>query len=368
MLTAPRTTLLKLLTGTAVAVALLGGAEGLLRMLLGPPPPPVVVFSGLEPHEEYFTVEDGMVTARYQSRDPFPPWPAAVEHPRTAVIGGSSVHERSAGVAAEQQFPALIEAATGISTLNLGSPALDSHDLTRIVEALLEFQIDTLVVYTGHNDFGNTYFNQRYGNISAGISARAQAGMEHLQLFCQLRRVLAPLSQAAAAGPDTVPGKAPMINRTQWWAALRYLESNLRRIVWMSQQAGVSVLLVTPVSALARPPASQRCPEEGPCSMKLWRSARSVYESDPEAAEALMRKARDYDPIPMRAPSQAVDAVRRVASEEGVPLIDADRDLPRRGPLSAPADSLFYDHVHFTAEGHAAMADLITSALRTEQN
>jgi hypothetical protein len=37
---ARRIPLLKLIAGVAVAVAVLGGAEGLLRVLLGPPPPP----------------------------------------------------------------------------------------------------------------------------------------------------------------------------------------------------------------------------------------------------------------------------------------------------------------------------------------
>ena len=367
MRAASRSSLLKLLSGVAVALVMLGGAEALLRVLLGPPPPPVVVVSGLEAHETLFTVDAGEVTVYYQRRDPLPPWPAAVEHRRMAVIGGSSVHERSAGVKPEDQFPALIERATGIDTLNLGSPALDSHDLVRIVEELLAFQIDTLIVYTGHNDFGNTYFNKRYGNVSAGLSARAQAGMERFQLFCQLRRVLVPHEQSAA-GPSTLRGHAHAISRTQWWTALRYLESNLRRIVWMGQQANVEVLLVTPVSALARPPAAQHCPEEGPCSMELWRSARALYASDPARAEALMRQARDHDPIPMRAPSHAADAVRRVAAEEGARLIDAERELPRHSVLAAPTEELFYDHVHFTAEGHAAMADVIASHLQTPEN
>jgi lysophospholipase L1-like esterase len=353
----------RLLAGVAVAAAVLAGAEGVLRVVLGPPPPPVVVYSGLQPHERYFSISEGMVTAEYQSRDPFPPWPAVVDHPRAAVLGGSSVHERSAGVRPAGQFPALLAERTGVDTLNLGSPAMDSHDLVRILSELLAFPPDVLIVYTGHNDFGNTYFNQRYGTLSAGLSARAQAGMERLQIFCQLRRLVAPISQSASAGPSTNNRGAP-ISRTQWWAALRYLEANLRRIVWMSRRADIPIILVTPVSALARPPAALRCVAEGPCAMEMWQSALAIKESDPEGAEALMRRARDYDGIPMRAPSQAVEAVRRVAAEEGAILVDAERDLPRHSDLDTPADDLFYDHVHFTAAGHAAMADLIAPAVQ----
>lgn len=357
----PLKPLLKLLSGLAVAVLVLTGAELMLRSVLGPPPPPVAVYSGLQPHEHYFSVEDGMVTADYQSRDPLPSWPAQVDHPRAAVIGGSSVHERSAGILAAGQFPALLEARTGIDTLNLGSPALDSHDLVRLVAELLAFPPDVLVVYTGHNDFGNTYFNQRYGNLTSGLSARAQAGMEQLQLFCQLRRLVTPALQATSAGLSTnIQGKP--ISQTQRWAAVRYLEANLRRIIWMSRRADVPVILVTPVSALNRPPAALQCVGSGPCAMTLWRAARQ--EADPVQAEALMRQARDHDGIPMRAPAMAIESIRRVASEEGVSLIDAEQLLPRHQGLNIPADDLFHDHVHFSAAGHAAMAALIAPMMQ----
>ena len=130
----------------------------------------------------------------------------------------------------------------------------------------------------------------------------------------------------------------------------------------MSRKADVPVVLITPVSALNRPPAALRCMGEGPCAMTLWRAARE--ETDPAAAEALMRRARDHDGIPMRAPALAVEAIRRVASEEGVVLIDAEQLLPRHKGLNTPADELFYDHVHFSAAGHAAMAELIAPAMQ----
>ena len=77
-----------------------------------------------------------------------------------------------------------------------------------------------------------------------------------------------------------------------------------------------------------------------------------------------MRRARDHDGIPMRAPAVAVEAIRRVASEEGASLIDAEQLLPRHQGLNIPADELFHDHVHFSAAGHAAMADLIAPAMQ----
>ena len=213
----------------------------------------------------------------------------------------------------------------------------------------------------GHNDFGNTYFNQRYGNLSAGLSARAQAGMERLQLFCQLRRMLSPLSQTTAAGPSTNIHANDQINRTQWWAALRYLESNLRRIVWMGQRVDVPVVLVTPVSALGRPPAALRCEGDADCAMGFWHAA--LEADDPADSFSLMKRARDHDAIPMRAPGAAIEAVRRVAEEEGAILVDAERNLPQDPRFPTPAASLFYDHVHFSAEGHTAMADLIAPFL-----
>ena len=345
----------KLLLGLGVAAGLLLLIEVIMRAALGPPPPPVVVYAGLQPHEQDFIEQDGMVSAAFQQIDPQPPFPAQTDAPRAAVLGGSSVHETSAGVTAEGQFPAKLAELTGIDVLNLGNPALDSHDLVRITADLRAFSMDAIVVYTGHNDMGNAWFHSRYGDLSAGLAARTQAGLEQLQLYSQLSRLLSPIAHSEATGANT--HRSPPLNATQRWAAVRYLESNLRRIVWLAAQADIPVLLVTPVSTLLRPPVSQHC-SDGPCAMKIW--SQGMRKQD----VSMLREARDRDEAPLRAPGIVTEAVRRVAAETSAVLVDAEAGLPRENRLDTPADHLFHDHIHFTQAGHDAMAAVIAPSLR----
>ena len=196
----------KLLAGMLVALLFLGGAEGLLRGLLGPPPPPVRVYRALGEHERYFQISaDGAtVSALYDAEAGIPDFPVDAGGQRVVVMGGSSVHGGSPGVEDAWEFPGRLEVLTGAETLNLGQPGLDSFDLVRMLDELLAaaVRIDVLVVYAGHNDFGNTLFENRYGTLRAGLSARALSVLGRLQLFSQLSRLLQPISGSTRRAQD----------------------------------------------------------------------------------------------------------------------------------------------------------------------
>ena len=53
-----------------------------------------------------------------------------------------------------------------------------------------------MVVYTGHNDFGNAYFQERFAGLSGGILARLRRILEHSQTYCRLRRTLSRVPKA----------------------------------------------------------------------------------------------------------------------------------------------------------------------------
>ena len=341
--------------GLLVAALALGGVELGLRVGLGPPPPPVRVYDALQDAPGWFLTNDKGVHALYQRGFSIGPFPGQVEGPRAAVIGGSSVRGGNGSLKVDGEFPALLGQRLGLPVLNLGAPGLDSHDLAALTPGLLEqAQIDLLIVYTGHNDFGNAWFQSRFGDVPGGLRARALAGLERLQLFVQLRRLLTPPAAKPLRGAAPLPWTFDRL-----WATARYLEQNLRQICFQAGRAGVPVLLVAPASDLQRAPVERRC-GDGPCAATVWESAASA---DPEARGALLRRARDLDPAPLRAPGIGVDAVRAVGrTESGVTLVDAELGLPQES--GAPARALFVDHMHFSAEGHAAMAALLEAPAR----
>ena len=357
----PRTSFIRrLLLGTAVAAFLLGSLEWGTRLTFGPTTP-VPVYSGPKAAERWLEAKGNSVYVVSQASEMantvFPTEPRA---PRIAVLGGSSVHGGS-HLDANAEFPGLIEQATGITTLNLGKPALDSHDVVQILEELLAWPLDAAVVYTGHNDFGNLFFNDRFGSLTQGLQARTQAFLERFQLFNVLKRNLqseAQGKQNITANTNETDTDLTTIGTERRTAALRYYEINLQRMVWLTRRAGVPLILVTPVGNVGAPPTEKSCIFE-PCAMKLHNDAILQLNSDRAEALKLLRQARDVDPIPLRAPRAAVEAVRALDGDSGVTVVDAVALLPTDPRYEAPSRRLFLDPVHFSPEGHRAMASLL---------
>lgn len=349
----------KALAGLAVALLLLAGLELGLRGAWGPPPPPVRVYSGVGEVSAWFVGDDQGWAPSYQQSPAQGPFPARYAGPRFAVLGGSSVHGGSHRVGPEAEFPGLLERQLGVPVLNLGAPALDSFDHVQIAATLERWDWTAVVLYAGHNDFGNAFFHDRYGGASGWAEARALAGLEHLQLFVQLRRGIGGREGRQSPALDQEGGHLPALDDNRRATAARHFEANLRRIAWRLGERGVPLVLVTPVSDLLGPPLGLDCPTE-PCAARLFEQGRGLLASDPARAVGLLEQARDLDPMPIRAPGSAAEAMRRVASDtDGVLLVDAARDLPRDSAAAVPDRRLFQDPVHLSLYGHQAMAALI---------
>lgn len=353
----------KLAFALVTSLLLLAVVEGALRLVFGPPPPPVLVYNTYNKKQGYFAESGGQVKATYIELDPPAPFPAQPTGPRCMVIGGSSVHGGSPDVSAKGEFPALIEASTGITMVNLGVPGHDSFDHVNVVKDALRWPWTCMVLYMGHNDFGNTYFQARYGDLAGGLQARAQATFERLQLYVQLSRLVKPTAGTATRRMGLPTSTEGFMTETRWWAALRYLRANTEQILWMAEKAGVAVVMVSPASSLLDRPAQGDCSEPG-CAMMLYQQAVKLRSADPVEAAALLRRARDNDRVPLRAPGAAQDALRSVAQEHGALWVDAEAALPQERDLKIPAKALFRDAVHFTVAGHQAMATLLAPAVQ----
>jgi lysophospholipase L1-like esterase len=349
--------------GLTVAALALCVVEGILHVALGPPPPPVTVYSTVGDLPRYLERKGELVYPAYQlGALATPPFPATAEGPRIAVLGGSSVHRGPPDL----EFAALLQQRLGVTTLNLGAPGLDSHDVLKITRELVELSPAAVVVYTGHNDVGNAYFHERYRGWVGYGSAMLLPLLERSRIFGLLNRTLsAPQGERFGPGDDLGGSQGDARAALRWDGRIhtieRHFEANLEAVVSLCERHGVLAVLVTPVTSLIARPVSPDCPTT-PCARQLWAQARQVGPQDPASAAALLRQARDLDLPPSRASSAMVQAVREVAEDRGALLVDAERELPQ-GRVPVPAPHLFDDHIHFSAQGHAAMAALLAQAL-----
>jgi lysophospholipase L1-like esterase len=335
-------------------LALLVLLEGALRLTLGPPASALRVYSIVAPDQSWFEEVDGRVSAPFQVSPQEPPFAAKATAPRVAVIGGSVVHGGSGNLPLDREFPAVLERLTGIETLNLGSPGLDSNDHARQVDELLAWPVSLVVLLAGHNDFGNMYFQQRYAGASAVALSKTRSFLQNFQFYCLLQR-LGPIQGVRPKVGGGELAKGPVVTEAQKAMALEQMVMNLRHIAWASRRAGVPLMLVVPVSSLLPPPVAGDC-DVPPCARTLWERGMQARSSDPVEAARLLRQARDADGGPLRAPGAAERRIRTLAEEEGVLLADPEPELPHEGTLDIAAQALFQDHVHFTQRGHEELA------------
>ena len=347
----------KIVFSLIVTIVFFCVAELAAQQVVTPSGAMVQVHSGLSARTTWFSTRGNQVSAAYQHRSTGS-FSAQMKRPRIAVLGGSSVHGGSNGVSQRQEFPALLGNKLGIQTLNLGNPSLDSHDILSILEELSSYPMSAWVVYTGHNDFGNTYFHQRYKGWSGTFGAYLEVWMSRLALFQLVRSLLEkPVGNTAQPNPKK-QFSGPHITYAQKLRALGYFQSNIERMIWLAQQSGVPIFFVVPIRDIQRAPLGG-C-HGSPCANDLYDEGIALRETDPMQASIELKKAVDADEIPLRVITQAQDFLRSLP-RGGVYVVDAPTMLAESGIV--PAD-LFQDHVHLTTSGHKKVADAIATVVQ----
>lgn len=322
--------------GLLVATLVLSSVELSLRLLFGPPPPPVRVLGVLDADHSYWVEEGRFLAPAWRSessgRGDGPDmasdaWiPCQVGRARTLVLGGSSVHGGAASVRSAAEFPAVLRRRLGLPVLNLGYPAMDSHDLVAVLEGFGACDASVVVAYTGHNDLGNIVFNERYGDVGSAVVARAQGVLSHSQLYVQLSRALrAPLGRASDRRQLETE---PVLSPERVARARSDFQRNMERLAWLTGAHDRQLILVGAASV-------DRAADSATSG---WRT--------------------------MLADEQTHLAMARVADRHPhVSFVNALTGLPAAGPGGGPSPDLFVDPIHFSRAGHIAVADLLFPTL-----
>ena len=364
-MTEPRLSLLKkILFSAFMFVLCMTGVEVGLRVVQGPLPSSVQVYSFAGNPKLWFQEVGTMVRPNYKHQAES--FPREANRPRLAFLGGSTVHGGTPTVGLHQEFPALVGAKLNMKALNLARPAIDSHDIRKITEELKAYEFDAWVIYTGHNDFGNTYFFQRYGNWEARTQLGVQSFLSQFRIYHNLRSVKRPMENGVNKGISMSNFNEKGVDMEQKEAALSLLLDNVARISWLASSEGIPLLFVIPADSWIRRPLG-KC-TKSLCLEKEHRKALEALRRSPQDAVKRLADICDRDTVPLRIPHFAQEALERKLQSLGVSYIHAHQELPRDNRGDFPQEELFFDHVHLSKKGHQKMADLITPKLKTLLN
>ena len=397
------------LAALGVGVALVVGAEGLLRLVPGLGPSPLVVTlvedeaTGESLHatsrfyaQRFFAQYKGRLAAAGQMGEHFFVEPAPANRYRIVFVGASTVqgfpHPRR--LAAASFLQAMLADAwpeREVEVVNLGITSIASFAVAQVVEDALVLSPDLVVVYTGHNEF--------YGLYGAGRYHRLQYFLRQLHLTHLVDGLLGGIGardeptdlikMAAARGevPLHGPGRA---------MAEQNLRDNLRRVGRVCERAQVPLVLCTivandagfaPVGSTeggegwkARVEQAARlltrgyvAPNDAEDALQqleqaaalasehawLWYlQGRALERLGRDAqAQRAFRKARDLDTMPWRAPTAHNAVIRAVANKEhGAVLADVEAAFAAAAPAQGVGWEWMVDHVHFSVAGQALLA------------
>jgi tetratricopeptide (TPR) repeat protein len=284
--------------------------------------------------------------------------------------------------------------------INCGGISYASYRVALLTEELVHYQPDLFIIYTGHNEFLE---DRTYGHIRQQPPA-----VRRLLRLASWSRCLGLLDRTARPPePPPTPQLAAEVktrlevigldayHRDDQWqrGVLAHFRDSLERIVHITRQANVPVILVQPAANLIdfTPFKSEQSPLS-PQQLEAWKAAvaagrnaraegqtdlaaqqfASAARVDPRHAEGLWLladallaagrheealcyyvQAKDEDVCPLRAVSEIYDTIRDIASAARWELVDLPQLLEKKhGLVPSLGLDCFLDHVHPTIEAH----------------
>lgn len=384
---------------------------------------PFVGFSNLQPLFEKDSSGDRFVTAKSRLKF-FRPEEFASSKPigtrRIFCLGGSTVQGRP--FANETSFTTWLELALEQAdpaqtweVINCGGISYASYRLVPILQECLGYQPDAFIICTGHNEFLE---DRSYGQLreTSPLITGAFHELSQFRSFRLLRGMLQSDSVAEDRSRDMLGSDVDAFldykngiaayHRDENWrrGVIAHFENNLERMVSLTQQAGVPIILVRPPSNLADSPPfkSEHRLDITPEELSDWQAtiddakttlkrlpaaavdsfnkaisiddayAQTHFElgrlleltGDFDAARREFMLAREHDICPLRILAPMEKSLESVAARNDVPLLDAHLLLEKQTRHGILDSSMLVDHVHPSFDGHQQIALTLVESLQ----
>jgi len=349
-----------------------------------------------------------------------------VQKPTTAFrafcLGGSTVHGRP--YQPDTAFPKWLDIelqqtdkSQAVEMINCGGISYASYRLVPILEEVLDYSPDLIVVATGHNEFLE---DRTYQTIKSRSPTRAwlEERVYSLRTMTLARRLLDAarsnvretdtrpvLPDEVEARLDSRSGYASYHRDEEWRRqVISHFEQSIRGMVRLCADAGVPLVLVNLGCNLRDCPPfkSELDTELRPDRESEWQAAfdtataaeatdvdealRSYRQAEQiddhfalldyriahcfdrlgqfEAARRYYLQAKEKDVCPLRILEAMHQVLTTVAHETNTPLVDANRMFEQLSPDALPGNNWYIDHVHPTIGGHQRIAQAIAVELR----
>ncbi|MCZ6794366.1 MAG: GDSL-type esterase/lipase family protein [Planctomycetota bacterium] len=388
-------------------------------------PDPFLGFRGASPlfvlseDGERYEIAKGRQTFFYP--DAFPATRREEEY-RVFCLGGSTVQGRPFSI--ETSFSTWLELGLQAAdprrpseVVNCGGISYASYRLVPILQEILRYSPDLVVIYSGQNEFLEDRTYEQIKQMPEILAAPLEL-CSRLRTFVLLHAAYVSLT----GSPEEVPAERPLLpaevdalldhrgglatyHRDAKWRrdVIQHYTYNLGRMVQLCRSAGVPVILVNPVANLRDCPPfkSEHREDLTGRERERWTSlraeARRHYRTAPRRAVDILReaarldelhagthyelakcldllgrtdeareayrRAKELDVCPLRILEPMHRAVMDVAASTGAPLVDARALFEDLSDGGIPGADWLVDHVHPSVKGHQLIADALLDDL-----
>lgn len=346
-----------------------------------------------------------------------------VDEYRIFCLGGSTVQGRPFSI--ETSFTSWLELGLAAAdpnrrweVVNCGGVSYASYRLVPILEEVLEYEPDLIIVYTGHNEFLEDRTYRQVKRVPELVARPCQLVMQ-TRTYTLLRQGYLRLRGGDDRSPpedrpilevDTEAmleyrGGLQQYKRDEKWRrdTIEHFGFNLRRMVEIARRADVPLILVNPVCNLRDCPPFKTQHRDGltidqqrrweelvhsagdfqgselPKSIALLEQAMAIDDEHAglhyilakcqddmgmteEALQSYVR-AKELDICPLRILEPMQQIIRDVAGRTDTPLVDVHRLYEETLRADIPGGYLLVDHVHPSIAGHQLIGNALADEL-----
>lgn len=224
-----------------------------------------------------------------------------------------------------------LTAATGTKCefVTIATPGRSSAGVAAELNLAFEAKPDCILLYIGHNEFAHRISNiSPFGRWRRDSVKNVFAGIDNILKGIRDARRRPDIRNLPTRFPSELRAAAELLAAGDPFERSAYLlpleqeeiefhkerfKSNIQKIASAARDRNIPIFIIEPASSLLAPPLSS-----GDLYDSRAREAHAegleLLKSDPEAARRALRRARDFDPAPVRMTTEMTEVLRRAAS------------------------------------------------------
>ena len=261
--------------------------------------------------------------------------------------------------------------------INLSLTAVNSFTVLDFGKALLEYEPDAVLVYTGHNEY--------YG----AMGVAATKGIGHSRILARLLMNLRGLrlTQLIASATDSITGmisgekvdlRENLMKRMaadqqiafgseEYQAGLDQFRANMDELAALTSARGVPLLISNLVSnEKDLKPFISIPDQQGKSAEVHYRAGIQLYQqADYKRARKEFIQAKELDALRFRAPEALNHIINDIAhAHKGVTLVDTRDLFEKHSAGGIPGKETLLEHVHPNLQGYALLSEAFYQSLK----